>query len=108
MALLGELWFCPVPGLWPDCRVHVGLWFHSARSLEVDMEEEGLKLLGDGRDDALDAECLRYSLGEEVVGLGLSIRPVTPSSEEEMWCERAEAKEELRTREGLLLTATSP
>lgn len=90
------------------------LWwfrFHSARSLEVDEdeeEEEEVKLVDEGGEDVPDAECLRYSLGEEVVGLVLSILPGTPSSEAEMWWERAESREELRTLDGLPLTGTDP
>lgn len=42
-------------------------------------------MVDEGREDAPDAECLRYSLGEEVEDLGLSTLPGTPSSEVEMW-----------------------
>lgn len=68
------------------------LWwfrFHSARSLDADAdeeeEEEELTLVDEGREDAPDVECLRYSLGEEVEALDLSTLPGTLSSEVEMW-----------------------
>lgn len=108
LALLREPWLCPAPARELVCRVHARpdwFWcarFHRDRSLEVDAEEGELRLEGEGRD------CLRYSLGEEVECLDLSPRPVMPSSEAEMWWERAETRGEFRAREGLLLVVLNP
>ncbi len=65
-------------------------------------------MVDEGGEDAPDAECLLYSLGEEVEFLDLSTLPATPSTEVEMWLERAEVREVLRIREGLPLTLTDP
>lgn len=109
-GLVTEFRFWAAPDLGLVCRVPVGefelCWdrFHSPRSLELEDDEEGLKL----GDEEREEEFLRYSLGEEVEVRGLSTRPANPSSEVEMCWERAETREGLRILDGLFLTGINP
>lgn len=64
------------PWVWP-------LRLHSARSLGAELDGDGLESANRCGEEALYAEFLRYSLGEEV--LDLSDLPWTPSREEERW-----------------------
>lgn len=86
--LLRGLLLCPATILGLVCRVMpVGLCefrFHIARSLDVDPDEDELRLVDDGGEDAPEAECRLYIFGEEVEALDLSTLPGTASREVEM------------------------